>query len=75
MCPHLNTAYFDYFSTAQYEAYMEFDLRIIEACDALFMLPGWADSKGAIKERMRAIELGKTILYNDHELEKYLSEH
>jgi len=64
-CPHLNTAHFEIKAPdTPPEAYLEADLRLLEACDILYLLPGWEHSKGAVYEKLRATELGLPI-YKD----------
>ena len=41
--------------------YMRFDLAQLLACDAIFMLPGWAKSRGATIEYDLACSLGLTV--------------
>lgn len=33
-----------------YEDYMDIDMVLLKKCDAILMLPGWENSKGATKE-------------------------
>lgn len=33
-----------------YEDYMEIDMVLLKKCDAILMLPGWENSRGATKE-------------------------
>ncbi len=40
------------------EQIMAIDLKLLEACDGIFLLPGWEFSKGAKEERRRAKEIG-----------------
>ncbi len=56
--PHLNTTHFEHFCPdVPHAAWLEADLRMLEGCDAILMLPGWEQSKGAVMERDRAYEL------------------
>lgn len=48
-----------------YEEYMKLDLTMLEVCDAIYMLPGWANSRGAKRELDRAVELELTVFYNN----------
>lgn len=48
LCPHLNTANFEDESKAiTWEDYLEGDKVLVDRSDAILMLPGWEDSKGA----------------------------
>lgn len=44
------------------EAYLRLDLAVLAQCDAIAMLPGWEDSRGAKLEYLVARELGCTII-------------
>ena len=66
-CPHLNTAHFELKSKAPTQAYVEADIRMLEVCDILFLLPGWENSKGTKQEIERAKELALPI-YKDIQL-------
>lgn len=59
--PHLNTAHFEVDCDCDYEDYMRGDLMIIARCDAMVMLPGWKESKGAVRERQYALDLGMPV--------------
>ena len=64
-CPHTMTAYFDDdFPDIKREAYLKTDLAWLECCDAILMLPGWEDSRGAQAERDRSVELHQIGYYS-----------
>jgi hypothetical protein len=48
ICPHMNSAFFD--KCAPYDIFINGYLDILERCDIIFILKGWAKSSGAIKE-------------------------
>ena len=69
VCPHLNTL-FDAEARLKgkplpipYEQYIDLDLKLVELCDVIFMLPNWKNSKGARLEREHAIKHNKIIVY------------
>ena len=47
----------------KYRWYMGHTLLMVEHADAVFMLPGWMDSVGALMEHRRARELGRERIY------------
>lgn len=49
----------------EYEEYMKLDLAMLEICDAIYMLPGWSNSRGALIEQQRAIELEMVVYYSN----------
>ena len=51
-----------------YEEYMEIDIRLIDLCDAIYMIRGWEMSRGANREYGYASGLGKTIIYQKGKL-------
>lgn len=59
LCPHLNTANFD--GTLTDEIWLAGTMALLERCDAVMLVPGWPDSKGALAERDRAIALGLPV--------------
>ena len=54
-CPHLNTIHFEQDCKCTYEDYIKGYLQLLEKCDALYVLRGWAKSSGVCKEIRRAI--------------------
>lgn len=63
ICPHMNTAFMDGPEFEDADNWINGDLRILEACDKIVMLPKWQSSKGAIKEHQKAKELNLEIIY------------
>jgi len=67
ICPHLNTYNFDFDHGITYEAILEGDLEIIRRLrlgqDKVVMLPGWAESRGALIEHEEARSLGLRVEY------------
>lgn len=49
-----------------YEQYMSIDYKLIELCEAVYMLKGWQKSKGACAELSYAKSLGKKIIYQKY---------
>jgi hypothetical protein len=48
---------------AQYKEFLMQDLPLVASCDAIYLLRGWARSRGARLERHLAKVLGLTIWY------------
>lgn len=63
ICPHLNTARMETDCSLPYEGYLKGDLQFIDRCDAIVMLDGWQDSKGAVLEHSHAKAAGVPIYY------------
>ena len=55
VCPHLNTGGMDN-EGVPYKMLVKGYTEILTRCDAIILLPGWKDSKGAVMERQVAIE-------------------
>lgn len=51
---------YDWFT---YQDCIKLDLALLEMCDAIYMLDGWQDSKGANYELATAKVLGKKTMY------------
>ncbi len=63
LCPHLNTAHFEIYSSLPQEVYLKGDLKLLEKCDCIIMLKGFRQSSGAKRELEVAIEKGMDIFY------------
>jgi len=67
ICPHKNTADFQFATGIPDETWTEGYLSILLRCDVVLMLPGWERSPGSVKERQFAIERGKRVHYYENE--------
>jgi hypothetical protein len=65
ICPHQNTLFMDGIVPNSHDVFLNGDLKMIESCDAVIMLPGWKESAGASKERDFALKLNKRIVYEN----------
>ena len=64
ICPHANSAHFeDLFPDISWNTYVDGDLQIISRVDAVVMLEGWQDSKGAVMEREYALDNHIIVYY------------
>ena len=45
-----------------HEQYMGICLAMVDVADAIYMMSGWEESKGAKAELLRAVESGKTVM-------------
>ena len=66
--PHLNTAGFEVdCPEISHEEWIAGDLAILKhldpATDAMLMLPGWEESRGAVREYHRAVARGIEVIY------------
>ena len=61
ICPHMNTAFMG--ATKPDLIFLDGDLEILSRCDAIYMLRGWQQSKGAQEEHQLALREGKEIIY------------
>ena len=65
LTPHLNTANFEFYTNLDESVWLEGGLRMLECCQAIFMLRGWESSAGSLMEYERAQKLDKDIYYED----------
>ena len=63
ICPHKNTADFQFATGIPDETWTEGYLSIMLRCDAVLMLPGWINSPGAVKERRIALRRSMEVFY------------
>ena len=68
--PHKNTAGYQQYEFT-HERYLEQDINILSRCDAIIMMNGWRDSKGACIEMEYAREENIPIIFED--IFKYVS--
>ena len=71
LTPHLNTYRFEIDCKCNYEDYIQGDLALLTCCDAILLLEGWGDSKGAIIERDFAIDNHLNVFYSLNELKQF----
>lgn len=50
-----------------YEDYMTIDMFLLTKCDAIYMIPGYEKSKGALAELLMAKSMGLEIYYESEE--------
>lgn len=53
-----------------WEQYMQADMGLLRACEAIYLIPGWEDSTGARIEKMEAERLRKPIFKSFAEIEE-----
>jgi len=51
--------------TFPWEAYMPICYAMIDACDSIYLLDNWTDSKGANLEHEYALKKGKVIIFEE----------
>lgn len=65
ICPHCNTANFEFYFDVSSDRIIEGYLEILKRCDAIFMLSNWDCSAGSKLELEVAKENGLDIYYED----------
>ena len=48
-----------------HEQYMKIAFAMIDACDTIYLLDGWRDSKGATQEYKYAVQHEKNVLFEE----------
>lgn len=46
-----------------YGTLLRMDLELLAGCDGIYMLQGWEQSTGAMKEHDKAVDLGLVVMY------------
>ena len=69
-CPHTMTVDWEIETDLSWDEFLENDLFWVKFCDAICMLPGWRDSRGAKMELAKARELGLRVF--DAEVEEWI---
>jgi hypothetical protein len=73
ICPHKNSAFFGgALHPMGEEVWLEGDLELLKRSDAIFMVPGWEGSYGALEELEFAKRLGMTALFSIEQLDAWL---
>jgi hypothetical protein len=71
ICPHKNTAFLDGVISVDPEedgnGWITGDITMVRRCDAIFMLPRWQKSRGALQELKAAYE-EKILIFSHHSL-------
>lgn len=73
LCPHLNTSGFEMDCDANYLDYIEGDKRLLDGCDAMFLIECWSESQGAAEEKKYAEEVGKPVFYHLDNIVEYFT--
>ena len=72
ICPHKNTAGLGGAYNIPDEVWLNGDMEIMSRCDAVWAIPGWDTSEGAMNEVKNAKVWGLPVLYNQAEVLEYL---
>ena len=78
ICPHINTMHMGGACSddgqEDYNKFIESDCDIIRRCDAVLMMRGWENSRGACIERRYAYNHGIPVFYEEWEGLRHLQE-
>src|SRR5688500_16906862 len=69
-CPHLEASHPDV-QAVPYEAWIAYDLAVLEHCSAVLTLPHWEESAGAIREVAHAITIGVQVFHDEAEAMRF----
>jgi len=70
--PHLNTCLPEFEIVQGYEFWIDGTLELLRLCDAVMLVPGWQESKGALGEVNEAKRHGMPVFDSLDELAKWL---
>ena len=62
-CPHSHSSGFEIYEDIPNEFWYQHGELILSKCNAIYMLEGWEESKGAIRELELALDLGLPVFY------------
>lgn len=71
-CPHLSGAFPSAWSALDWQAWIDYDLAVIDRCTHVLMMPRWEQSAGASQEHHYAVSIGKPIVHSLAALEELL---
>lgn len=69
--PHNFHPMWELYGVDDYEFFLSFDLRMLTGCNAIYMLPRWNKSEGAILEHSFAIQFMIDIFYDMYEVKAW----
>jgi nucleoside 2-deoxyribosyltransferase len=70
VCPHTNTRFFD--GALPDATFLAGDLEILSRCDAVLMVDGWEQSRGAVAESVFATDKGIRVFTSLADLGQWL---
>lgn len=70
--PHLNSSHMELDVERSADWWREADLEILRRCDAIFLIPGWENSKGSKMEKEFALANGIPVFYDIGILREWL---
>lgn len=73
ICPH--TMWGDFDGTLTDDFWLRACIELMESCDAIYMLDGWQQSRGALGELDHALTLGLRDFYDIDALATYMKQH
>jgi len=62
ICPHKNTYPFHHCPDIPESTWLAGDIAMLKRCDAILMIPGWSNSKGAKNEAREAQKAGLKVI-------------
>ena len=75
ICPHLNTYHFEADTKLTQQNFYDGDLEILRRCDAILLIPGWGESKGARMECRFALRHDIPVFHDIESLKGWLVLH
>ncbi len=72
--PHANTAHPAFENVQPYQFWIDGTLELARRCDAMLMVYGWEQSKGAVAERELFLSLGKPVFTEIADLKEWIAQ-